>query len=90
MSVLALLSIINMVLDTCSKFNTLQPSNKISWLPLPAVICAGETAITAAWLNRFDTERPRLDYEPLRQTLSYATTTWDLAGMVHIQLYLDV
>lgn len=85
MSILALSSIINMVLDICSKFNALQQDDKISWVPLPAVICAGETALTAVWMNRLDPERTRLDYEPLRQTLSYATRNWDLAGMVYMQ-----
>ncbi|KAJ5606085.1 C6 transcription factor [Penicillium lagena] len=80
MSILALSSIINMVWDICSKFNELQLGDKIRWVPLPAVICAGETAITAVWLNRLDPGRSQLDYEPLRQTLSYATRTWDLAG----------
>jgi hypothetical protein len=85
MSILALSSIINMVWDICSKFNALPLDDKISWVPLPAVICAGETALTAVWLNRLDTGRSRLDYEPLRQTLSYATRTWNLAGMLYMQ-----
>lgn len=85
MSNVALSSIINMVWDICSKFNALPLGDKISPVPLPAVICAGETALTAGWLNRLDTKPCRLDYEPLRQLLAYATETWDLAGMAYTQ-----
>ena len=81
-SMLALSSVINMVRDICSKFNALDPSGRISWVPLSAVICVGETALAAAWLNQLGAEKSVLDYEPLRQTLAYAIRTWNLAGTV--------
>ncbi|KAL2843923.1 fungal-specific transcription factor domain-containing protein [Aspergillus pseudoustus] len=79
-SIFALRSIINMVTDICLRFNALDPELRGVCVPLPAVICIGEAARAAAWLNGLEVGRCNVAIEPLRQTLEYAAGSWGLAG----------
>ncbi|KAL4860902.1 hypothetical protein BDV12DRAFT_180989 [Aspergillus spectabilis] len=78
-SIFALCSIIGMVREICLKFNALDERSKIRWVPLPAVICTGEAAKAAVWLNQIPARRTCLDIEPLRETLRYSARSWKLA-----------
>ncbi|BCS23475.1 Zn(II)2Cys6 transcription factor [Aspergillus puulaauensis] len=79
-SILALTSTINMVRDTCIKFDARSQKEKLRILPLPATICVGEAARIAIWLNGGIVDGPPIDIQPLRRILVYSEAVWSLAG----------
>ncbi|EAW13743.1 putative C6 transcription factor [Aspergillus clavatus NRRL 1] len=79
-SYLALSSFVKMVSDICFKFDAMEATKKIPWVPLPAVMCVGEAAIAVKYLTPIFEGCFQLDSEPFRRVLSYATKTWKLAG----------
>ncbi|KAL2785369.1 fungal-specific transcription factor domain-containing protein [Aspergillus keveii] len=78
-SIFALCSIINMVRDICAKFSALDSHKKLRCVPLPSLICTGETARVAIWLNR-TLPGSSIDVEPFRVVIAYAARSWGVAG----------
>ncbi|CEL06529.1 hypothetical protein ASPCAL09703 [Aspergillus calidoustus] len=78
-SILALRSIISMVRDICAKFSALDRHKKLRCVPLPSLICTGETARVAMWLNQ-TIPGVRVDVEPFRLVIAYAARSWGLAA----------
>ncbi|KAL3492293.1 fungal-specific transcription factor domain-containing protein [Aspergillus germanicus] len=78
-SIFALCSIINMVRDICTKFSALESRKKLRCVPLPSLICTGETARVAIWLNG-TLPGSGIDVEPFRTVIAYATRSWGVAG----------
>ncbi|EAW19839.1 putative C6 transcription factor [Aspergillus fischeri NRRL 181] len=80
-SFLAIRAYIKMVGDICSKFDALEPSRKIPCVPLPAVMCTGEAILAVRYLKQSYGLAFQFDEEPFQHILTYATRTWNLAGM---------
>ncbi|KAL3441782.1 hypothetical protein BJX65DRAFT_313513 [Aspergillus insuetus] len=78
-SIFALGSIINMVRDICAKFSALDNHKKLRCVPLPSLICTGETVQVAIWLNQ-TLPGSRIDVEPFRLVIAYAARSWGIAG----------
>ncbi|EAW11915.1 transcription factor domain protein [Aspergillus clavatus NRRL 1] len=76
----ALSSVINMVRDICLQLNAVEPRAEIARVPLPAVICIGETALTAAWMNQASTDVSFIESAPFKQALGHVSRYWTLAG----------
>ncbi|KAJ0412969.1 fungal-specific transcription factor domain-containing protein [Aspergillus carlsbadensis] len=82
LSLFALSSIINMVRDICARFSALDNKKKLRCVPLPSLICTGETARVALWVNRtVPASGVQVDVEPFRLVLAYAARSWGVAGM---------
>jgi hypothetical protein len=69
-----------MVRDICAKFSALDRHKKLRCVPLPSLICTGETARVAMWLNQ-TIPGVSVDVEPFRLVIAYAAQSWGLAGM---------
>ncbi|KAL3462125.1 fungal-specific transcription factor domain-containing protein [Aspergillus heterothallicus] len=84
-STFALCSIINMVRDICAKFSALDDKSKLHCVPLPSLICTGETARIAVWLNQ-TLPGMNQDIEPFRMVIAYAARPW--WGVAEVGEYL--
>jgi hypothetical protein len=71
-----------MVGDICSKFDALEPTRKIPCVPLPAVMCTGEAVLAVRYLKQSYGLAFQFDEEPFQRILTYATRTWNIAGML--------
>jgi hypothetical protein len=71
-----------MVRDICSKFDALEPGRKIPCVPLPAVMCTGEAVLAVRYLKQSYGLAFQFDEEPFQRILTYATRTWNIAGML--------
>lgn len=80
-SILAITAYIKMVRDICAKFDALEPRRKIPCVPLPAVMCIGEAVLAIRYLKQSYGLAYQFDEEPFQRVLTYATRTWNLAGM---------
>ncbi|KIA75807.1 C6 transcription factor [Aspergillus ustus] len=80
-SMLALRSLTNMVRDICAKFSALDENRKLRCVPLPSLICTGEAARAAHWLNHQTAPGTNIDVDPFRTVIAYAARSWPIAGM---------
>jgi hypothetical protein len=69
-----------MVRDICAKFSALDSKRKLRCVPLPSLICTGEAARVAIWMNQ-TLPGSRIDLEPFRVVIAYAGMSWGVAGM---------
>ncbi|KAL4886863.1 hypothetical protein BJY04DRAFT_212834 [Aspergillus karnatakaensis] len=77
-SVIALHTLIKMVRDICIKYTAGHGSREISFVPLPSLICTGEAALAAVYVNQ-SFPGSNLEIAPLRAVLGYAAWRWGLA-----------
>ena len=82
----AVSSVINMVRDICLQLNALEAIEEISRVPLPAVMCIGETALTAIWLKQADPDKSHVDGRAFNLALERVTRYWILAGIGYTSL----
>ncbi|GFF26179.1 hypothetical protein IFM46972_01676, partial [Aspergillus udagawae] len=81
LSMAALSSVITMVRDICLQLNALKTREEIARVPLPAVMCIGETALTAVWLKQADPDESHVDSLPFKLALGRVRHYWILAGI---------
>ncbi|PKX88442.1 fungal specific transcription factor domain-containing protein [Aspergillus novofumigatus IBT 16806] len=79
LSMAALSSVITMVRDICLQLNALKTREEIARVPLPAVMCIGETALTALWLKQADPDESHVDSLPFKLALGRVKHYWILA-----------
>lgn len=82
----AVSSVINMVRDICLQLNALEAIEEISRIPLPAVMCIGETALTATWLKQADPDKSHVDGRASNLALERVRRYWILAGIGYTSL----
>jgi hypothetical protein len=82
----ALSSVITMVRDICLQLNALKTREEIARVPLPAVMCIGETALTAVWLKQADPDESHVDSLPFKLALGRVKHYWILAGIGYTSL----
>ncbi|GES66019.1 hypothetical protein ATEIFO6365_0012041000 [Aspergillus terreus] len=79
LSMAAVSTVINMVRDICLQLNALEAIEEISRVPLPAVMCIGETALTAIWLKQADPDESHVDGRAFNLALERVRRYWVLA-----------
>ncbi|KAL2840291.1 fungal-specific transcription factor domain-containing protein [Aspergillus pseudoustus] len=80
-SILALRSLTNMVRDICAKFSALDEKRKLRVVPLPSLICTGESARVVMWLNQTVPGAGIIDFDPFRTVIAYAARSWGITGL---------